>query len=195
MVLVSHKIEKNNTFFFYILLYIMYYNGSKALTVTRINFQKYPAPILMLPHLPGMTDYTSIQWRNRAQLCFRLTKERKRRQEQMMANLRTYLRIRTIDPFKGDAIINGTKVSNIEVSDGLYIYYILNTLVQCPELVASNRDRFIWAYCWTAVSSIDNNLNKIDPRLYNTTLERIEVLKKDLREYLIILQTRSDYKL
>ena len=176
---------------------------SKALTVTRVNIKPaaIPQPSLSvsirvsLPKLPEvMSNYEMANWKARAKTVLRMTKDRKECQEKLMNRLRFYLGIRST--IKAQTYINEKYVSIPTMPDGLYLYYILSALVRCPELMASNRDRILWAKCWTAVSSDDENveaLKNIHPILYENTVKRIDYYKKALKEYLVIIESRSDY--
>ena len=176
---------------------------SKALTVTRVNIKPAAIPQpsvsvsirVSLPKLPEvMSNYEMGDWKARVNTVFRMTKERKQQQEKLMNRLRFYLSIR--GTIKAQTYINEKYVSIPTMPDGLYLYYILSALVRCPELMATNRDRILWAKCWTAVSPHDENveaLKNIHPILYENTVKRIDYYKKALKEYLTILETRSDY--
>jgi len=175
---------------------------SKALTVTRVNLkpaasQQVISPLIRisLPKLPEvMANYEMGDWKARVNTVFRMTKGRKQQQEKLMNRLRFYLSIR--GTIQAQTYINEKYVSIPTMPDGLYLYYILSALVRCPELMATNRDRILWAKCWTAVSSHDENieaLKNIHPILYENTVKRIECYKKALKEYLTIIETRSDY--
>jgi len=168
----------------------------KALTVTRVNLPAIqPNICISLPRLPEvMTNYDIGDWKTRTKTVFRMTSERKEQQEKLMNRLRFYLRIR--DTIKAETYINEKYVTIPTMPDGLYIYYILSALVRCPELMASSRERLLWVQCWTVVSSHDENvkaLKKIHPALYENTVKRIQQYKKALKEYLSILESRSDY--
>lgn len=171
--------------------------------MTRVNLKPPSTPVysqahltrISLPTLPElMANYEMGNWKARTKTVLRMTKDRKECQEKLIKRLRFYLGIRST--IKAHTYINEKYVTIPTMPDGLYLYYILSAFVRCPELMASNRDMRLWANCWTAVSSSDDNLQalkKIDPILYENTLKRIDYYKNALKEYLAILETRSDY--
>jgi len=180
---------------------------SRALIVSRTNLKPNTVSLdahatirnltirVSLPRLPEvMTNYEMGDWKTRTKTVFHMTNERREQQEKLMNRLRFYLSIR--DTIKAQTYIDEKYVSIPTMPDGLYLYYILSALVRCPELMASSRERLLWIQCWTAVSSCDENakaLKKIHPSLYENTVKRIDCYKKALKEYLSILESRSDY--
>jgi hypothetical protein len=180
----------------------------KALTVTRINLKPAVVPVVtptynhvVLPRFPGIMDnYELGDWRSRTKVCLRMNDKRKLRQEQLMDKLYFYLRqidsCDTKGSIKATALVNGKTVHNISIPQSLRLYYILNVIVQCPELIASNRDRYNTVYGWyTRMIALPPTceLKNIDATLYNNTIMRTNNYKNDLYQYLTLIKTRSDF--
>lgn len=184
----------------------------KALTVTRINLApavaQAVAPVtvvtptynhVVLPSFPGIMDnYELGDWRSRAKVCLRMNDTRKLRQKQLMDKLYFYLRQMgdSKNAIKATALVNGKTVHNISIPECLYLYYILNVIVQCPELIASNRDMYNAVYMWYTHANalpLTYDLKKIDDTLYHNTIKRTNIYKNHLYEYLTLIKARSDY--
>jgi hypothetical protein len=126
--------------------------------------------------------------------------KRKLRQEQLMDKLCFYLRqidsCEAKQSIKATALVNGKTVHDISIPQSLRLYYMLNVLVQCPELIASNRDRYNTVYGWyTRIIALPptDELKEIDAGLYSNTIMRTNNYTNDLYQYLKLIKTRSDY--